>query len=146
VAVIERFQFLTNLTPDALGLEPAAQYHERTEVAGAEINCLTTGSEWLGLNRRIALELELHSGSGEDLAHVVLSAPPQRRLGKGGWWRQVGAQCAEEMALTALRSPIAQPEFPPGRRTRASSAAATWWHGANMQPNVDSTTSKLLAS
>lgn len=35
---------------------------------------------------------------------------------------------------------------PPGLTTRASSAAATDWRGANMIPNVESATSKLASS
>ena len=38
------------------------------------------------------------------------------------------------------------PSRPPGRSTRASSAAATAWRGANMQPKEESTTSKLSSS
>src|SRR4051794_11923169 len=40
VTVIQSFQFLTHLTPDAPGLEPAAQHHQGTEVARAEIHRL----------------------------------------------------------------------------------------------------------
>ena len=36
---------------------------------------------------------------------------------------------------------LASPMRPPGRHTRASSAAACAWSGANMTPKVDSTTS-----
>jgi hypothetical protein len=38
------------------------------------------------------------------------------------------------------------PMRPPGRTTRSSSLAARAWSGANITPNVDSTTSKLAAS
>src|SRR5439155_13180173 len=38
------------------------------------------------------------------------------------------------------------PSRPPGRSTRASSWAVTSWRGANMQPKVESTTSKLSSS
>lgn len=36
---------------------------------------------------------------------------------------------------------LASPMRPPGRQTRASSAAALSWFGVNMTPKVESTTS-----
>jgi len=144
LTVVENFQFLTNLTPDALGLEAAAQHHERTEVAGDEIDCVTASLKWLSLNRRVALELELHSASREQLADVVFSAPQQWRLGKVGWRRQVGTQRPEEVTLAPLWRPVAQSESAaraknPRQLRRRDPVAA------NMQPNVESTTSKLLS-
>ena len=41
---------------------------------------------------------------------------------------------------------LASAIWPPGRVTRASSAAAAWWSGANITPQVDETASKLASS
>ena len=40
---------------------------------------------------------------------------------------------------------VASPSRPPGRQTRAISAAACSWFGANIEPNTDRTASKLAS-
>jgi hypothetical protein len=53
----------------------------------------------------------------------------------------VGALRAEPLAEEALGRPRGEPDRPPGRTTRTSSAAVRAWSGANIAPNTDSTTS-----
>jgi hypothetical protein len=58
------------------------------------------------------------------------------------WWMRRPISCPKNPPGVQL----ATTTRPPGRRTRASSAAATFWRGANITPNVDSTRSKLASS
>ncbi len=70
----------------------------------------------------------------------------------GGGWKPSGGDGAC-LAIAAKNCPIAPAGFhaatpirPPGFSTRAISPAARLWSGANMQPKVETTTSKLWSS
>ena len=63
--------------------------------------------------------------------------------GGGGWNGDVSLNISP---IPPSGVQFASPIRPPGRVTRASSAAAASWSGANMTPNVELTTSKLASS
>ena len=54
--------------------------------------------------------------------------------------------CMKKRPMTPSSAQAQMPSRPPGRSTRAISRAVTSWRGANMQPIVESTTSKLTSS
>ena len=71
---------------------------------------------------------------------VKVSAPDVALVGAG---RGRGGTRAGTERPRRHDARLARPSFPPGRQTRASSAATAAWSGAKMVPNDEATTSKL---
>ncbi len=83
----------------------------------------------------------------EELAHVGLVAPQRGRLHAGRRRRDVRLHRGEHPADEPGRRPAdAARSCRPGRVTRTSSSALSWWCGANITPTHDITTSKASSA
>ena len=92
----------------------------------------------LGAVALLVAELE---GVAEQLDKAVAVAPGERVAGAFGWRRHVGGHHLEELGYAARGMPASSASLPPGRVTRASSAAAARWSGVNITPKAETTTS-----
>jgi len=72
---------------------------------------------------------------------VILAPPQGRRLGAGGGAGAYGIMVANSWPMNPSGVQLSTPMVPPGRHTRTSSSALSWWCGANITPTQDSTVS-----
>ena len=85
-------------------LEHLAGHDQRPEPRRCPLERLVSRGERRRLDR-LALELQLDPGAGEQLSHVRLVAPQQRRLGDGWGRGHEGAHRLEERPHLAVRRP-----------------------------------------
>ena len=78
-----------------------------------------------------ALEAERDIVGGEQRALVLLAAPQRRRRRTRRRLGQVAPRILNMRPIRPSGVQLTRPIAPPGRQTRTSSSATTWWRGAN---------------